>query len=242
MSNPYDALLQPGRIGTLALRNRIIMAPMGSNFAEADGHCGERIQAYYEARAEGGAGLLTMGVCSIAFPHGTGEPYQVGISRDDFIPGLRSLTERVHRHGAKIAIQLQHGGKTAVQDLVHGREMWVPSIPKMTKSDMMQAITPEELANFVGISAHKPRIRVMDLDDIAQMISYFADAAARAKEAGFDAIELHGAHTYILAGFLSPYYNQREDAYGGPLENRARLLIETLQAVKARVGADFPVW
>jgi 2,4-dienoyl-CoA reductase-like NADH-dependent reductase (Old Yellow Enzyme family)/NADPH-dependent 2,4-dienoyl-CoA reductase/sulfur reductase-like enzyme len=242
MSNPYDALLQPGRIGTLALRNRIIMAPMGSNFAEADGHCGERIQAYYEARAEGGAGLLTMGVCSIAFPHGTGEPYQVGISRDDFIPGLRGLTDRVHRHGAKIAMQLQHGGKTAVQDLVHGREMWVPSIPKMTKSDMMQAITPEELANFVGISAHKPRIRVMDLDDIAQMISYFADAAARAKEAGFDAIELHGAHTYILAGFLSPYYNQREDAYGGPLENRARLLIETLQAVKARVGADFPVW
>ena len=242
MSNPYAALLQPGRIGTLELRNRIIMAPMGSNFAEADGHCGERIQAYYEARAEGGAGLLTMGVCSIAFPHGTGEPYQVGISRDDFIPGLRGITERVHRHGAKIAMQLQHGGKTAVQDLVHGREMWVPSIPKRTKSDMMQAITSEELANFVGISAHKPRIRVMDLDDIAQMVAYFADAAARAKEAGFDAIELHGAHTYILAGFLSPYYNQREDAYGGPLENRARLLIETLQAVKARVGADFPVW
>ena len=242
MSNPYAALLQPGRIGTLELRNRIIMAPMGSNFAEADGHCGERIQAYYEARAEGGAGLLTMGVCSIAFPHGTGEPYQVGVSRDDFIPGLRGITERVHRHGAKIAMQLQHGGKTAVQDLVHGREMWVPSIPKMTKSDMMQAITSEELANFVGISAHKPRIRVMDLDDIAQMVTYFADAAARAKEAGFDAIELHGAHTYILAGFLSPYYNQREDAYGGPLENRARLLIETLQAVKARVGADFPVW
>lgn len=242
MSNPYAALLQPGRIGTLELRNRIIMAPMGSNFAEADGHCGERIQAYYEARAEGGAGLLTMGVCSIAFPHGTGEPYQVGISRDDFIPGLRGITERVHRHGAKIAMQLQHGGKTAVQDLVHGREMWVPSIPKVAKSDMMQAITAQELANFVGISAHKPRIRVMDLDDIARMVTYFADAAARAKEAGFDAIELHGAHTYILAGFLSPYYNQRQDAYGGPLENRARLLIETLQAVKARVGADFPVW
>ena len=130
MSNPYAALLQPGRIGTLELRNRIIMAPMGSNFAEADGHCGERIQAYYEARAEGGAGLLTMGVCSIAFPHGTGEPYQVGISRDDFIPGLRGITERVHRHGAKIAMQLQHGGKTAVQDLVLGREMWVPSIPR----------------------------------------------------------------------------------------------------------------
>ena len=121
MSNPFYPLLQPGRIGTLELRNRIIMAPMGSNFAETDGTCGERIQAYYEARAKGGAGLLTMGVCSVAFPHGTGEPFQVGISRDDFIPGLAAVTERVHRHGAKIALQLHHGGKTAALDRSQGR-------------------------------------------------------------------------------------------------------------------------
>ena len=92
----FTHLLAPGRIGKLELRNRIVMAPMGSNFAEADGHCGERIQAYYEARAAGGAGLLIMGVCSIAYPHGTGEPYQVGVSRDDFIPGLAAVAERVN--------------------------------------------------------------------------------------------------------------------------------------------------
>ncbi len=242
MSNPFQPLLQPGRIGQLEIRNRIMMAPMGSNFAETDGTCGERIQAYYEERAKGGAGLLTMGVCSVAFPHGTGEPYQVGVSRDDFIPGLSQVAARVHRHGAKIAMQLQHGGKTAALDRAQGRELWVPSMPKMVKNDMMSAITQDELKTFIGIGPHPVRIRVMDHADIAQMIEYFASAALRAKQAGFDAIELHGAHTYILAGFLSAYANQREDEYGGPLENRARLLLDTLRAVKARVGADFPVW
>ena len=242
MSNPYSPLLQSGRIGTLELRNRIVMAPMGSNFAETDGTCGERIQAYYEARAKGGAGLLTMGVCSIAYPHGTGEPFQVGVSRDDFIPGLAGVAERVHRHGAKIAMQLQHSGKTSALDRAQGREIWVPSIPKMTKNDIMSAITPEELATFIGIGPHPVRMRVMDKADIDQMVEWFAAAALRAKQAGFDAVELHGAHTYILAGFLSAYYNQRDDEYGGPLENRARLLLETLRAVKTRVGADFPVW
>ena len=242
MSNPFYPLLQPGRIGTLELRNRIIMAPMGSNFAETDGTCGERIQAYYEARAKGGAGLLTMGVCSVAFPHGTGEPFQVGISRDDFIPGLAAVAERVHRHGAKIALQLHHGGKTAALDRAQGREIWVPSIPQVTKSDMMATITPEELSTFIGIGPHPIRMRVMDKADIAQMVEWFAAAGLRAKQAGFDGIEIHGAHTYILAGFLSPYYNQRDDEYGGPLENRARLLLDVLRAVKERVGADFPVW
>ena len=242
MSNPFSPLLQPGRIGTLDIRNRIVMAPMGSNFAETDGTCGERIQAYYEARAKGGAGLLTMGVCSVAYPHGTGEPYQVGLSHDDFIPGLAAVAERVHRHGAKICLQLHHGGKTAALDRAQGREIWVPSIPKMVKNDMMSAITPEELSIFIGIGPHPIRMRVMDKADIEQMVEWFAAAALRAQQAGFDGLEIHGAHTYILAGFLSAYYNQREDDYGGPLENRARLLLEVLRAVKDRVGADFPVW
>ena len=153
MSNPSYPLLQPGRIGTLELRNRIVMAPMGSNFFFFFCTCGARIQAYYEARAKGGAGLLTMGVCSVAYPHGTSEPFQVGISRDDFIPGLKSLVDRVHRHGAKIALQLHHGGKTAALDRAQGREIWVPSIPQVTKSDMMATIAAllgEKLPNDAG--------------------------------------------------------------------------------------------
>ena len=241
----FPQLLAPGRIGSLTLRNRIIMAPMGSNFAEADGHCGERIQAYYEARARGGAGLLIMGVCSVAFPAGTAEPYQVGVSSDAFLPGLSRLAERVHQHGAKIAMQLQHAGKTSVRDMAEGRQLWVPSVPPVLHSDMMAALTPEELANFVSSMKRRAEgspIRVMDRADIAQMTDWFASAAERAKRAGFDGVELHAAHGYIIAGFLSGYYNQRDDEYGGPLENRARLLLEIIAAVRARVGAEFALW
>lgn len=241
----FNHLLAPGRIGKLELRNRIVMAPMGSNFAEADGHCGERIQAYYEARAAGGAGLLIMGACSIAYPHGTAEPYQVGVSSDDFLPGLSALASRVHKHGAKVALQLQHAGKVAVRDMAEGRPAWVPSIPPATKTNMMSALTQEELSTFV--SSNKRReggaaIHVMDQADIAQMVEWFAAAAERAKRAGFDGVEIHAAHNYIIAGFLSAYFNTRDDEYGGPLENRARLLMAVLAAVRARVGRDFPVW
>lgn len=242
----FDHLLSRGNIGTLELKNRIVMAPMGSNFAESDGTCTERIQAYYEARAAGGAGLLIMGVCAIAYPAGTAEPYQVGISDDRFLPGLQALTERVHRHGAKIAIQIQHAGKVAVRDLAEGREMWVPSMPPPLKTDMMNSLTMEELSNFVSSSKSRDKagvkIRVMDKADIAQMIEWFAAAAERAKRAGFDGVEIHAAHNYIIAGFLSPYYNRRDDEYGGSLENRSRFLLEVIAGVRARVGADYPIW
>lgn len=243
MSNPYAALLQPGRIGPLELRNRIIMGPMGDSYAEEGGYCGERTQAYYEARAKGGASLLIMGVCSVAYPAGTSEPHQIGVSRDEFIPGLATLAKRVHKHGAKIAMQLHHGGKVAANDITAGRELWLPSIPPQHASDIMEAITPEELATFVGnLSRAVPRLRVMDEADIAQMIEYFAAAAARVEAAGFDGVEIHGAHNYILAGFLSPCFNRRDDAWGGPLENRARLLLDTIRAVKARTSENFAVW
>jgi len=243
MSNPYSALLEPGRIGSLELRNRIVLGPMGTNFAETDGRCGERIQGYYEERARGGAGLLTMGVCSIAYPNGTAEPHQVALSRDEFIPGLAEVTRRVHAHGAKIAVQLQHAGRIATRDFAEGRPAWVPSIPPKARTTMMSAFTHEELATFVGAAgAGRPQFRVLDKADIEQLIEWFAAAAARAQAAGFDGVEVHAGHSYILAGFLSPYYNQREDEYGGSVENRARLLLETIRAVKARVGASFPVW
>ena len=242
MNNSH--LLQPGRIGKLQLRNRIIMAPMGSNFAESDGTCGERIQAYYEARAAGGAGLLIMGVGAIAFPAGTAEPYQVGLSDDRFLPGLSQLVERVHKHGAKIAIQLQHAGKTAVRDLAEGRELWVPSLPPPFKTDMMDSLTREELGAFIssGRPKSKPQVRVLDKADISQLVSWFGDAAERARRAGFDGVEIHAAHTYIIAGFLSSYYNKRDDEYGGSLENRARLMLEVIREVRQRTGDDFGVW
>ena len=146
---PYSNIFKSGHIGKMELANRIVMAPMGSNYAETDGTCGERIQSYYEARAAGGAGLLIMGVVSVGFPHGTAEPYQVGISDDKYIPGLSEITRRVHAHGSKIAVQLQHAGKTSVRDIVEGRPLLVPSIPPHQKSDMMLSVTPDVIARFV---------------------------------------------------------------------------------------------
>jgi len=240
----YKHLLSPGKLGPIDLRNRIILSPMGDNFSDPEGYCTEQLQAYYEARAAGGAGLIIMGVVSIAFPHGTAEPYQCAVSDDKYIPGLAKLAERVHKHGAKIAMQIQHGGKVAARDLAEGRDLWVPSVPRMTKNDIMSALTEAELGKFISSQRRdsNPVIRVMDKDDIAQMIEWFAAAAERAERAGFDGVEIHAAHNYIIAGFLSPYHNQRDDEYGGSFENRVRFMREVIQAVRARVSPNFGVW
>ena len=240
----YKHLLSPGKLGPIDLRNRILLSPMGDNFSDPDGYCTEQMQAYYEARAAGGAGLIIMGVVSIAFPHGTAEPFQCAISDDKYIPGLAKLAERVHKHGAKIAMQIQHAGKVAARDLAEGRDLWVPSMPRISKNNIMSSLTQEELSTFISSQRrdNNPVIRVMDKDDIAQMVEWFAAAAERAEKAGFDGVEIHAAHNYIIAGFLSPYHNQRDDEYGGSFENRVRFMREVMQAVRARVSPDFGVW
>ncbi|WP_367065220.1 FAD-dependent oxidoreductase [Oryzisolibacter sp. LB2S] len=243
MANPYASLLQPGRIGSLELRNRIALAPMGENFGGLDGHATERTQAYYEARARGGAGLVILGTTAVSWPSGTSEPHQLGISKDEFIPTLAEVVRRIHAHGAKAAIQINHSGKVAANDRAHGREMWVPSVPPaLPPNASMGTITPQELSTFVGVGPHPDRYRVMDEADIAQMIEWYAAAAVRAQQAGFDAVEVHCAHNYIIAGFLSPYFNQRQDGYGGSYENRSRLMREILTEVRRRVGPDYPIW
>ncbi len=240
----YKHLLSPGKLGPIDLRNRIVLSPMGDNFSDPDGYCTEQMQAYYEARAAGGAGLIIMGVVSIAFPHGTAEPFQCAISDDKYIPGLAKLAENVHKHGAKVAMQIQHAGKVSARDLAEGRDLWVPSMPRAVKNDIMSSLTKEEMGKFISSQRrdNNPTIRVMDKADIAQMVEWFAAAAERAERAGFDGVEIHAAHNYIIAGFLSPYHNQRDDEYGGSFENRVRFFREVLQAVRARVKPDFGVW
>lgn len=240
-----SALMNPGKIGALELRNRIIMAPMGSNLAQTDGHCGERIQRYYEARAAGGAGMVIVGVGSITWPSGSCNPNQVAISDDRFIPGLKALTDGVHKHGCKAAIQLQHAGQIAVCDMAVGQPLLVPSLPKRKSEDMTQALTSEELATYVKSftkEGAKIEYKIASKDDLRQLVKNFSAAAERAKKAGFDGVEIHAGHGYIISSFLSPYSNQREDEYGGSSENRARLLVEVLKSVREKVGKDFPVW
>ncbi|MFT5709886.1 MAG: 2,4-dienoyl-CoA reductase-like NADH-dependent reductase (Old Yellow Enzyme family) [Halioglobus sp.] len=241
----YKHLMSGAQLADLELRNRIIMTPMGTNLAEEDGHCGDRIQAYYEARARGGAGMLIMGVGAIAWPEGACNPNQVAISDDRFLPGLSELARRVKRHGCRAAIQLQHAGKVAVCDIAAGRPMLVPSVPPGSRDELTAALTPQELASFVrSYTQEGARIeyKVASKTDLEALIEQFASAAERAKRAGFEGVEIHAGHGYIISEFLSPHVNKRDDEYGGVLENRARLLLEVLRATKAAVGLGFPVW
>jgi 2,4-dienoyl-CoA reductase (NADPH2) len=241
----YEHLLSPGRIGSLETRNRIAMAPMGSNLCEPDGTPGDRMLAYFEARARGGAGLVIVEVAAIAWPVGAANPNQLAISDDAFVPHLARLVERIHAHGAKAAIQLQHAGKVATRDIAAGRPMWVPSAPLPSAMDLFADLTHEDrdaaLRDYFQPGA-KAEYHEMTPADIAQLRVWFADAVERARAAGFDGVELHAGHGYVLSAFLSPHSNRRDDEYGGPLENRARLLLETVKEVRARVGTDYPLW
>lgn len=242
----FDHLRSPVTLGTLELRNRIAMAAMGVEIAGEDGRAGEPIIAYYEERARGGVGLVITEVCAVAYPRGATAHRQLAISSDDYLPGLRALTDRVHRHGAKIALQLVHHGKVSRVDVQDGRPVLMPSLPRFKgANDMANDLSREEiglLMKAAGTGTRKPEIKVADAEDIAWVVDAFASATERARRAGFDAVELHAAHGYLLSEFLSPAWNFREDEYGGSRENRARLLCEVIRAAKERAGRDFPVW
>lgn len=238
----YAKLLEPGRIGSLELKNRMVVSAMGVNLAEVDGSCGERIRAFHEEHAKGGAGLITLGVAGVAWPHGGNQPRQVAISEDRFIPGMQAMADAVHRHGAKMVAQLHFGGLVGVEDMKAGRPVWIPSYPDYKVGDMEQGMLEAERLKSPGAQKMDVVLHVMEQADIQQLVERFAEAAERARAAGMDAVEIHAGHGYILSSFLSPFSNQRDDAYGGSLENRARLLLEVIAAIRARVGADFPVW
>jgi 2,4-dienoyl-CoA reductase-like NADH-dependent reductase (Old Yellow Enzyme family) len=236
----FSKLMSPGRIGRLELRNRIILTSMGVCLAEDDGSAGDRIVAYHEEQARGGAGLVLTGVTGVAWPVGAVIPNQLAISDDRFLPGLRRVANAVHAHGAKIAAQLHHGGLVAGYAALGGHPLWAPSRPKATSAEFVSYFLPEELAAFAA--GAMPRVNVLEQSDIARVAAQFAEAARRAREAGFDGCEVHGGHGYLISSFLSPSSNTRTDEYGGSLENRARLMLEVVAAIRAAVGADFPLW
>jgi len=240
----YKRLLSSGSIGDLTLKNRIVLAAMGSNYAGADGHATEKLQAYYEERAKGGAGLIILETSAVSWPAGASMPFMLGFSKDEFIPDLQSLTGRVHRHGAKIAAQLNHSGKVAQEDTIAGRQIPVPSVPDKQRSDLFPLLTQVELSSFIkgaGPDGKGPRYKVLSSDEIAVEVQHFARAARRAKQAGFDAVEIHAGHGYLISSFLSPAVNKRTDHYGGSPENRARLLVEIIEAIRLEIGPKFPI-
>ncbi|HXY92936.1 MAG TPA: FAD-dependent oxidoreductase [Acidimicrobiia bacterium] len=242
----FAHLLAPGRIGSLELRNRILMCPMGHHLSNPDGSVSDNEAAYFEARARGGAALVLVGNVGVASPVGTSDGRMTAASDDArHLAGLTDLARRVHAHGAAIGAQLNHQGRIALLDTAEGRPLLVPYVPDPPAPDPLGAmITPGESAGMMAAFSRptaKFEYRVATEDDLAWAVARYAEAADRCARAGFDAVEIHAGHGYLIDGFLSPH-NQRGDGWGGPIEQRARLLVEVIQAVRARLGRDFPVW
>ncbi len=213
-----ERLFTPGTIGPLSVRNRIVMPPMGTNYATWTGAVTDRLVDYHVARARGGVGLITV---EFSYVHPTGRvTYSaLGVHDDALIPGLARLTRAIHAEGAKASIQIAHGGRRCRSAITGAQPLAPSAIPTVGGE------TPRALA----------------LGDIGRVVAWFAQAARRVREAGFDAVTLHLANGYLLQSFISPYANQRTDAYGGGLEGRMRLPLEILAAIRTEVGAGFPI-
>ena len=207
-------LFTPGRIGPLVLGNRVIMAPMTTRTADEDGQVTEDSIAYYRERAAAGVGLITV---EMAAPERAGKHrhFELGICDERFVPGLRKLTDAIHDAGSKAGIQLGHGGGHTRVDVCGETPIAPSAIPHVVQEGHTETIVPEE----------------MSIERIAQTVRAFADSAVRAQAAGFDLVEIHAAHGYLISQFLAPRENQRTDRYGGSLENRARFGLEILKAV-----------
>ncbi|PLW69837.1 FAD-dependent oxidoreductase [Pseudohalioglobus lutimaris] len=235
----YKSLFTPGQIGPLEIPNRLIVSAMGVNLSEEGGFWGQRILDFHQEQARGGAGLILSGACGVMYPIGQVQEWQVGISEDEHIAGLKRVVEAVHGHGSRFGVQLHQGGLNAVDDTVAGRSRWCPSEPEFDAGDFADGLLPSELQ--VLASTGVPSYRVLTREDIQELVQAFADGARRAMSAGCDTVEVHGGHGYVPSSFLSPKSNRRTDEYGGSLENRARLLLEIVRAVRAEVGPDYPV-
>ncbi len=217
----YGELFQPGSIGRLNLKNRLIMAPMGNALADGEGYATEALLSYYRARARGGVGLIITQCVSIN--RADMMPYSLALYDDSYIPGIKKLVQMIHERDVRVSIQLMHPGMLLVL---------LPSLPQgMTVK--VPGITPMMVAD-------KP-YQVVEAADIEQYAEDFAAAAHRAVETGADAVEIHACHGCLLSTFLSPATNRREDQYGGSVDNRTRFTQIVIAAVRQRIGREFPI-
>lgn len=222
MNKAYSKIFEPFKLGRMQLKNRIVLPPMGTGLGEPGGFVSQRTIDYYEARAQGGTGLIIVEGSAPGVKCNFGN--QLCLGTDRHIEGWKKLAEAVHKHDAKIAVQLMHAGT----------ELWDGQPVQVSPSAVIC------LHRNIGINGKPPH--ELTVDEIQERVQWYADAARRAKEAGLDGVEMHGAHQYIIASFLSSASNVRTDKYGGTPENKARFAVEILQAVRKAVGPEYPVW
>lgn len=213
-------LFEETRIQSMTLKNRLWRAATWLNMADEKGHLTERLEKVYLDLARGGVGTIITGYAFV-LEEEQPNPGMLGIYDDSFIPEYKKFTEKIRGEGANIIMQIAYGGSfTSYQ--TGSRTIWGPS----AVAHPLTKVVPTEMTQ----------------ENIGTLVAAFAQAAARVKAAGFDGVELHGAHSYLLSQFLTPFFNRRSDKYGGPIENRARIIFQVLEAVRKEVGDEYPVF
>lgn len=203
-------------VRSMELSNRLVMPPMATSDSDEKGHVTQKLLDYYDEKTSGGYLGLVIAEHSYVSQEGMANPKQMSICRDEDIPGLAKLVEVIHKNGVKAVAQISHAGAAS-------RERNTGLVP----------VAPSEAA-FTG----EEKGRVLTKENISRLVECFASAARRAIAAGFDGVEIHSAHRYLLNQFYSPLSNTRTDEYGGPVENRVRLHLEILRAVRQEIGTD----
>ncbi len=252
----YKTLFSPMKIGSCEIKNRVVMSPMLMGFGQFDGCTTEQLMDYYEERAKGGTGLIITEITRINDKHGAAAFAQLGMSHDYQIEGMREFAERIHRHGAKLFVQLHHPGRQNVGLAIGTVPMCIgltrafKSFPK-TLFKVAPKIAPTLAKHNISLSAVSAskcepayyaggRVRALRKGEIKKLIRQFIDGAVRCKKAGVDGVQLHGTHGYLIQQFLSPNTNHRTDEYGGSFENRLRFLREIVEGIRKECG-DYPI-
>ena len=216
----YNKIFTPLTVKNMTIKNRVVMPPMGSNFGGENGEITEEHIKYYEQRAKGGTGLIILENVCVDFPLGSNGTTQLRLNHDCFIPGLYKFTERLHKYGTCVSVQINHSGASAVSGRIGMQPASSSDVPSKTGGAIPRPLTKEE---------------------IYEIADKYADAARRAQMAGFDAVEIHMGHSYLISQFLSPIFNKRTDEFGGNIENRTRFARLVIEKVRAQVGPMFPI-
>ena len=220
MKKKYEHIFSPLTVKRMTMKNRIVMMPMGTNFGEQNGEMSFLHINYYEQRAKGGTGLIIVENASVDSPQGSNGTTQIRIDKDSYIPRLFMLCEAVHKHGACIALQINHAGASAMSSRIG-----------------MQPVSASNIPSKAGGEIPRP----LEKEEIEYIAKKYGEAAKRVQTAGFDAVEIHAGHSYLISQFLSPLTNDRTDEFGGSPENRARFARMIIDEVRKQVGPMFPI-
>ena len=220
MKTKYPNIFEPLTVKRTTIRNRIAMTPMGTNYGEANGEMSNRHMNYYSLRAKGGVGLIILENANVEYPVGSNGTSQIRIDHDSYMPRYYQLVESLHKDGATVAIQINHAGASASSARTGVETVSSSNVPTKVGGEIPRPMTKEEILTTV---------------------KKYAEAARRIQAIGFDAIEIHCGHSYLMSQFISPYYNKRTDEFGGSVENRLRFPRMILEAVRKEVGPWFPI-